>query len=128
MTIQLTDHQKKYINPLALKWIEALKSGEYKQTQGRLANMDKTSFCCLGVAAEVCQWDYSPVDSSLAHLPYESIGLLSPSGYPKNLPDVKALYSLNDRYDWEFDKIAEHLLAHPEEYFIEISPELALQG
>lgn len=29
-------------------WIEALRSGEYKQTQGELRNQDN-EFCCLGV-------------------------------------------------------------------------------
>jgi hypothetical protein len=33
------------------KWIEALRSGKYKQTRGRLA--DRIGFCCLGVACEV---------------------------------------------------------------------------
>lgn len=32
---------------IAKKWIKALTSGKYKQTQGRLRNND--SFCCLGV-------------------------------------------------------------------------------
>lgn len=128
MTIQLNDHQKKYINPLALKWIEALKSGEYKQTQGQLATMDRQSFCCLGVAAEVCQWPYAPTDSDLRDLEYNQIGLKSALGRPINLPSNKALYKLNDDYNWTFEQIADWLLQHPEEYFIEISPELALQG
>jgi hypothetical protein len=29
------------------RWIEALRSGEYEQTQGRLR--DETGYCCLGV-------------------------------------------------------------------------------
>lgn len=33
------------------KWVEALRSGEYKQTQGRLRNHD--GFCCLGVLCDV---------------------------------------------------------------------------
>ncbi len=128
MTIQLTEHQAKYINPLALKWIEALKSGEYKQTQGQLATMDKQSFCCLGVAAEVCQWPYAPTDPDLRDLNYVQIGLRNATGNPANLTDLKALYSLNDNKNWTFEQIADWLLQHPEEYFIEISPELALQG
>lgn len=31
------------------KWIEALESGQYKQTRGRLYTKD-TGYCCLGVA------------------------------------------------------------------------------
>ena len=33
------------------KWVEALRSGKYKQTRSHLA--DKNGFCCLGVACEV---------------------------------------------------------------------------
>ncbi len=40
-----------------LKWIKALRSGEYKQTTGVLN--DSTGFCCLGVGCKVL------VDSSL---------------------------------------------------------------
>lgn len=39
------------------KWVEALRSGEYKQGRGQLRVGD--SFCCLGVACEisgVSQW------------------------------------------------------------------------
>ena len=32
-------------------WVEALRSGKYKQTRKRLR--DETGFCCLGVACEV---------------------------------------------------------------------------
>ena len=33
------------------KWLEALRSGKYKQTTGRL--QDSKGFCCLGVACDV---------------------------------------------------------------------------
>jgi hypothetical protein len=33
------------------KWVAALRSGEYKQTRGVLA--DKQGFCCLGVLCEI---------------------------------------------------------------------------
>lgn len=35
------------------KWLEALESGEYKQTVGTLHNKTDGGFCCLGVAAKV---------------------------------------------------------------------------
>lgn len=38
---------------LKAKWVEALRSGEYKQTQGRLRDSD--SFCCLGVLCDLVQ-------------------------------------------------------------------------
>lgn len=34
------------------KWVKALRSGKYAQTQGELKNDD--GFCCLGVLREVC--------------------------------------------------------------------------
>ncbi len=33
------------------KWVEALRSGEYKQGKGQLR--DKDSFCCLGVLCDI---------------------------------------------------------------------------
>lgn len=37
------------------EWAAALRSGEYKQTRGRLVQADESglSFCCLGVACDV---------------------------------------------------------------------------
>jgi hypothetical protein len=43
-------------------WIEALRSGEYKQTQGVLCNLETGGFCCLGVACEVYQKSVLPKD------------------------------------------------------------------
>ena len=39
------------MNENAMKWIEALRSGEYSQTERTLS--DKDGFCCLGVACKV---------------------------------------------------------------------------
>ena len=36
-----------------LKWIKALKSGEYKKGSGALVSKDYTKFCCLGVWADL---------------------------------------------------------------------------
>lgn len=36
---------------IARKWVDALRSGEYKQTRGRLRSGDR--FCCLGVLCEI---------------------------------------------------------------------------
>lgn len=40
------------------EWVEALRSGKYKQTRGRLRK-DATHFCCLGVLCDIVapgQW------------------------------------------------------------------------
>jgi len=35
------------------KWIQALRSGKYKQGTGRLRDVDKDIFCCLGVLYDI---------------------------------------------------------------------------
>jgi hypothetical protein len=40
------------MNENARKWVEALRSGEFKQAQRKLRRSDGT-FCCLGVACEL---------------------------------------------------------------------------
>ena len=35
------------------KWVTALRSGKYQQTQGRLRAGDGQSFCCLGVLCDL---------------------------------------------------------------------------
>lgn len=43
----ITEQQKQ-------RWVQALRSGEYRQCVGRLKNGGKvTSYCCLGVAQEL---------------------------------------------------------------------------
>jgi hypothetical protein len=37
----------------ATEWLEALRSGEYKQGEGFLYQQEKNSFCCLGVACAI---------------------------------------------------------------------------
>ena len=37
---------------IAEKWVAALRSGEYKQHRGGLANRKRTKHCCLGVLCE----------------------------------------------------------------------------
>lgn len=44
------------LNPNALKWVEALESGNYKQGTGRLCRIDldkNKRFYCLGVACDL---------------------------------------------------------------------------
>ena len=38
---------------IADKWVEALRSGEYGQLKGGLANVDRSQHCCLGVLCEL---------------------------------------------------------------------------
>lgn len=41
------------MNANAKKWVRALRSGKYKQTQNQLADNEEGAFCCLGVACEL---------------------------------------------------------------------------
>jgi hypothetical protein len=45
---------------LKKKWVEALRSGEYTQTQGHLKSSE--GFCCLGVLCEVNSIKYIETD------------------------------------------------------------------
>jgi len=52
---------------LKAKWLEALRSGKYKQGQGRLRS-DDDKFCCLGVLCDISgegEWEHS---SSMGYL------------------------------------------------------------
>jgi len=42
---------------LAKKWIEALRSGKYKQGEGQLVGVNK--FCCLGVLCDVVKDEFN---------------------------------------------------------------------
>lgn len=45
------------------KWIQALQSGEYKQTTGTLC--DKNGYCCLGVLAKVCNVPQDKIEGDM---------------------------------------------------------------
>lgn len=42
-----------------LKWVEALESGRYEQGQNYLRTIDDNKFCCLGVAEDLFNGDWS---------------------------------------------------------------------
>lgn len=71
-------------------WVDALRSGKYKQTQGTLCRLDEngdvTGYCCLGVACEI----YSQTHNDLN---IESFGdYRTYDTYDSNLPEIV--------YDW----------------------------
>lgn len=47
-------------------WLEALRSGEYDQTRGRL-HLENDGYCCLGVACEVYRKETGQGEWSYAH-------------------------------------------------------------
>lgn len=39
---------------LKADWVKALRSDEFEQTRGELANESHSAFCCIGVGYKVC--------------------------------------------------------------------------
>lgn len=91
---------------IKVKWIEALRSGVYKQTKSALKNAE--GYCCLGVLCEVMgvateaqkMCKYSGVAILLSHETLVVAGLSE--------EDQKDLADLND-YEFSFSKIADHI-------------------
>jgi hypothetical protein len=138
--MELTDHQKKYINDEAKAWIEALLSGEFKQTKEQLYCSQEDAYCCLGVACEISEDVNRDVDDpekywyeseyETTQLPYAFrwvIGLASETGSPRSIGNLQtnfdSLVRLNDEEDYTFGDIANHLLKFPEVYFEPINGE-----
>jgi len=105
-------------------WIEALRSGEYRQT--RLALRDGEGFCCLGVACEVAikagvplvqagEDGYSVPGSGIinrAFLPQSVRAWLGLSTGNGRVSATQALSTLNDRDRRDFNYIADFIEKH----------------
>jgi hypothetical protein len=48
---------------LKRKWVKNLRSGKYKQGQGRLRTVKDNSFCCLGVLCDTIKSEWKPIDN-----------------------------------------------------------------
>lgn len=104
----------------AKKWIEALRSGGYRQGIGRLHSYTEGTYCCLGVACEVALSNgvIEDYDGSEPVLPVEVrdwLGLSCEDGsyYERNLIDH------NDNDGWTFNQIADLIESEPEGMFRE---------
>ncbi len=130
----LNANQLKYINPKALKWIEALESGNFKQGQYRLVSTED-EYCCLGVACEVLGAERKGggyVDGNspcrTGGLPQQvlrELGMKSDMGstierFTINDVEVSGLVSANDAAGASLKQIAEILRNKPEIFFKEI--------
>lgn len=103
------------------EWVAALRSGDYDQTTGQLANEARTRFCCLGVACEVAIKHgvietYTPQAMGLPHEVNNWLGLedqgfnegvLAEDVLVDYVTDEHTLTGLNDTAMWSFDKIAD---------------------
>lgn len=69
---------------LKTKWLEALRSGEYKQTQGALEC--DGSYCCLGVLQMVAEGKVETVPTRMddGTISWESKGLPTPQFYERH--------------------------------------------
>src|SRR5436309_3328868 len=114
-------------------WLEALRSGEYKQGEGALKRLDSYScsivHCCLGVACEVVAPDRFTV-KPVQYEKYEFIGenyddelgtvKVNLTGAPPddvlkalgiNHEEMNDLIDMNDRQHRDFDYIANYVEA-----------------
>ena len=84
------------------KWLEALRSGKYKQGQGRLRSRDN-KFCCLGVLEDVLETPWTLKGTRFAvpdgGIPDAYSGTLSPNSQVRcgiSLHAIDHLTALND--------------------------------
>lgn len=126
------------MNPeIKKKWVDALRSGDYKQTEGTLQKDD--AFCCLGVLCDIAEkegivkaqeadrsiagsklvgyqtegagyWEYDILPYSVAR--WAGLDQRNPTvtvSEPSN-KEYTATYilsDLNDDFKWDFSKIAD---------------------
>ena len=104
---------------IASRWVAALRSGEYEQTERRLRKgTKKLGHCCLGVLCDLhsketdTPWDKKENTYLGAHsnLPYEVIkwaGMLGGGELPDTVGGFGSLTSLNDYSNYAFKRIAD---------------------
>jgi hypothetical protein len=105
---------------IAFRWIAALRSGLYKQGQGKLRNK-KNEFCCLGVLCNLHAQDhpkiaakqkkkskYCGADIYLPSKVQDWAGLRTSDGNPEGFPNY-SLTTLNDTLKYDFELIANYI-------------------
>lgn len=103
------------------KWIEALRSGKYKQGKGRLYtfnnNNNESTYCCLGVAGLVCglsnetldgYYSYGERCSNNRYESFEPIEIPVQLIYRHNKTSIaRELWTMNDIDERTFEQIAD---------------------
>ena len=103
------------------KWLEALRSGKYKQGRGKLRSVDN-EFCCLGVLCDVSgqgEWD----KKTEAHYWYGQGNKWGTYGLPLFMNEFtgltmgteETLFALNDVEKLSFNEIADWIEENVEE-------------
>jgi hypothetical protein len=109
---------------IAEKWVEALRSGYYKQGRGCLSVNKK--HCCLGVLCDIAMVEgivdfklgenYNYYDGMCGVLP---LAVSNWAGISTNTGNInhlnRTLADLNDSYDYSFNKIADAIEKHYKE-------------
>ena len=110
MTIQIQSDN-------AIKWLEALLSGEYKQGKEMLGD-DKRGYCCWGVGCKVIGLKYSPIDGWDDDL-YKYIGFDNRAGDLKiKFYNKTTLAAINDNTTAGFKRIAKFLIKTADLHFV----------
>jgi hypothetical protein len=89
------------------KWIEALRSGEYKQGKYTLFDKDNNSFCCIGVACTI--YNNNTIIHRNGFLPNGDYGYAAlPAAIAGGSCNTKVarLISMNDEEGKSFSQIA----------------------
>lgn len=107
------------LGPNQQKWVDALRSGEYKQTTETL--QDEYGYCCLGVACKVAEQNGINVntdedngdisgDSLFSQQDVKNwLGLYDNEGLFETTPSKCYLTTLNDTEGLDFDEIADYI-------------------
>lgn len=91
---------------LKAKWIEALRSGEYKQTQHKLK--DNIGFCCLGVLCDLQGADFDAIEMRFGTLSLST----NPSEYIGDLGEHSSKLSMMNDDGKSFTEIADYIEAN----------------
>lgn len=89
------------------KWLEALRSGQYRQGRGALRD-NQDGFCCLGVLCDIIDKDQWNKDSDFWLWKTRSGGVpdevADEIGLPRSVSYRLATH--NDQDDWSFEELA----------------------
>jgi len=93
-----------------IKWLAALRSGEYKQTIEELQNLE--GYCCLGVLCRLAKEDGVNVDVHENIITggelEDQVNVIDWSGL-KDVSEVQNLIRMNDEEFADFKEIADHI-------------------
>jgi len=90
---------------VAMTWVNALRSGQFKQGYGVLYNSEECTYCALGVLSRIFPSLVVLTHNNLVLAGYHNIGLNDDAGY---LPKLgRNIIDLNDMDLLTFDEIAD---------------------